>query len=113
MTLTEIKSMFQPGQQWHCLREAAAIIVNGNCGQVILPNKNPDTVRTVERLAVKDLVWKMPDGKSLYSPWPKAGDVLEARAGFLKFKYPGTKTGQNGQLERCPERDIICTFNLR
>ena len=95
MNLKQIKAMFTPGQVWHCHREAAPVVVHGNLGPSVIPNQNPATVRTVKQVRSSDLVWDWlvpgaePGAKydPIYTTWPKAGEVLEARPGFLKFKY--------------------------
>lgn len=109
MTLKEIKAQFIPGQSWRCLREAAPIVVHGNLVTTVLPNKDPDEIRTVHKVATRDLVWLKPDGKTkLFSQWPAASNIIEARVGFFKFKYPGRRF--EGAVEvPCPERDITIT----
>jgi hypothetical protein len=101
MTLKQIKAMFVPGEKWHCRRDATPMVVHGNLGTTILPNKDPETDRAVFKLETRNLIWLMPDGKKLWTDWPPAANIIEARAGFLKFKYPGAIS---------PERDITITF---
>ena len=95
MNLKEIKAMFTVGQTWHCLREAAPIVVHGNTGTTVLANKFPHTIRTVKAVRSNEVVWdwSAPDAprteerRPIYMTWPRAAEVLEARPGYLKFRY--------------------------
>jgi hypothetical protein len=86
MTLKEIKAQFVVGQVWRVERSGQPLIVNGNLGKTVLPAINADELRTVVS-AKSELVCARPDGKAIHTTWPKAGEVNEARPGFLKFTY--------------------------
>lgn len=85
MTLSEIKSMFAPGQKWHALRTEQPLVVVGNLGNTTLEGRHRDEIRTVKRTRARDIIFTTPDGKDYYTPWPKAKEVIEAKPGFLKF----------------------------
>ncbi len=76
MTLKEIKAMFRPGQPWRVNRTGGG--------------KHADETRRVHKTASKDLIWKTPDGHLLWTQWPRASEVQEARPGFLQFIYAGS-----------------------
>lgn len=73
MTLKQIKAMFAPGQRWHAVRTG--------------PGKHRDEVRTVRKVRGVDLVFAVDGSQSYHTTWPKAGEVIEARPGFLRFRY--------------------------
>ena len=111
MTLKEIKAMFTVGQQWRCIRDAAPVVVGGNLGNTVRPNKDPDEIRTVHKVATRDLIWLKPDGKTkLSSQWPTADNIIEADAGYLQYKHPGQKFGADNKMVPAPEHDITITF---
>lgn len=85
MTLTQIKSMFIPGEQWRVERQADW-------------GRNCDEIRTVKRLQNRCLVWTRADGKEIDTDWPKAGDILNAAPGLLEFRYPGCIVNQQMSL---------------
>jgi len=85
MKLIEIKAQFKPGDKWHAVREEEAAKIVGNLGTTILPGRHRDEVREVLKLGSREIVFRLEDGKSYYTPWPKASEVIEAREGFLKF----------------------------
>lgn len=75
MTLNEIKTMFQPGQQWTGKRSP------GFKGE-------PSTVtqRTVKDLLTAQMTWSLAgDGRPYWMDYPRARDVIEARPGYLRF----------------------------
>ena len=89
MKLKEIKAMFAVGQRWRVTREGGKpLVVHGNLGTTTLPANNGATTRQVEQVKSCEVVWTKPDGKTVHMPYPKATDMIEARDGFLKFKYP-------------------------
>ena len=96
MTIKEIKAMFTPGQKWAASRTGKALVVNGNLGQSVIPANNVfNEPREVIKVGSRDIVWKVstPSGfKQLFTEWPKASQVLEARAGYLKFQYDNDVT---------------------
>lgn len=79
--------MFAPGQKWAASRLGKDVVVNGNLGQTVLPAKNVfNETREVVKVGALDLVWKVGE-KQLFTQWPKKSEILEARAGYLKFQY--------------------------
>lgn len=89
MTLKEIKSQFQPGQKWRASRVGRALVVHGNLGTTVLPDKNVEgQVRELVKAGSVDLVWKIEgQERNLFTKWPKASEIIEARPGYLKFAY--------------------------
>ncbi len=96
MTLKEIKAMFREGETWKATRKAKETAIVGNLGTTRIPAIENTTARTVSS-AKSQLVWKLEDGRNLYTDWPKAADVEEARDGYLRFHYDN---GTVVELER-------------
>lgn len=72
MTLKEIHAMFQVGQTWNAVNTRHS----GACGP-----------RTVSEIFTKQIVFKQPgDATRFWMTLPKAAEVIEARAGYLKFR---------------------------
>lgn len=92
MTITEIKSMFAPGQQWRVQRTGKPVTIVGNLGNTVLPAIDCDERRAVKRVMGKQLVTTMPEGRDCYTDWPKAGEIIEAKPGLLKFQYTNGPT---------------------
>ena len=86
MTLKEIKAMFREGDKWKATRKTLGKTVVGNLYATKFPPVEETTVRTVAG-AKTQLVWKLEDGRKLYTDWPKAAEVEDARAGYLRFHY--------------------------
>lgn len=80
--------MFIPGQLWDVTRENnQPLIVNGNTGQTVMPALNGKETRKVLK-AKSELVWARAGQRNVYTQWPKASEVLEARyPDYLKFRY--------------------------
>jgi hypothetical protein len=94
MTLNEIKSMFAVGQIWTVIREGnRPLVINGNLGQTIMPAINGVEIRKVCAVKSKELVFsRTGQTRLIYTAFPKASEVVEARPGFLKFTYDNGTT---------------------
>jgi hypothetical protein len=88
VTLKEIKALFTVGQVVTAIREGGLpLTVYGNTGVTVLgPNKCMER-RTVHAVKSAEWVFTRPDGKNIHTTYPKASEVVEARAGFVKFRY--------------------------
>ena len=73
MSIEAIRAMFHPGQQWHVHRTGGGA--------------HASEVRTVCKITRRNLGWLVHGGKFLRTAWPTAYEVIEARPGFLKFRY--------------------------
>lgn len=93
MTLNEIKAMFRVADRWTITREGFhETIVRGNTGDTVLHAMNLTETRIIDDARSADLVTIKPDGRKTYAPWPKAKEIIEARPGYLKWRY-GTQEG--------------------
>lgn len=80
MTLAQIRAMLQVGSVWRF-----------NVDRSALHSPNADEIRTIEKVQTSEFVAKQADGKckSIWTPFPKASQVIEARDGYLKFADDG------------------------
>jgi hypothetical protein len=62
-------------------------VIVGNTGTTVLPPRNGTEERTIKAARGKDWVMTKADGRDIYTPHPKASEILDARPGRLKFKY--------------------------
>jgi hypothetical protein len=88
MKLTEIKSQFVVGQQVLVTRAGnTPILIVGNVGNTTLPANNGQEIRTIAMITSKEWVTKKSDGKCVWTTFPKASEVLEAKVGYVRFQY--------------------------
>lgn len=84
MTLKEIHAMFEIGQVW-------------TAENTKIPKMNGPR-KLIEKYTA-NLVWELPTLPRGWMPFPKARDVVEARAGYLKYRL-GDAAGNTVALTR-------------
>lgn len=95
MTIPQIKAMFAPGQTWTLTRLGfVPLTIHGNLGTSTMPPPNYSEVRVIHEVRAGNLITRRPNGTPSWAPWPKASEIIEARPGYLQWKY----TGQPGTL---------------
>jgi hypothetical protein len=90
MTRSEIRAMFMvgKGKVWLASRTGANIVIHGNAGAITFKNNDvANERRRIVAVRSKDVVWARQGKEDVYMDYPKASEILEARAGYLKFKY--------------------------
>jgi hypothetical protein len=75
MTLAQIKSMFIVGSKWRATRRDT------------LRQTATEESRSVEKAGSKDIVFLRQGSPRIWTQWPRAKEVLEARPGYLHFQY--------------------------
>jgi hypothetical protein len=63
------------------------ILIVGNTGNTTLPANNGQEIRTIAMVTSREWVTKKLDGKCVWTTFPKASEVLEAKVGYVKFQY--------------------------
>lgn len=88
MTLNEIKQLFPVGSRVRAKREGGKpLTIHGNTGTTVLPANNTEEIRTVKAVKSMEWVFTRADGRDIHTTFPKASEVVEARAGFVQFRY--------------------------
>lgn len=76
--------MFKAGDKWLVTR------TDGNTGNgVLAPNNIVDQPRTISEVRTEDFISINPNGHPVYTSWPKASEIIEARDGLLHWSYGG------------------------
>ena len=81
--------MFVVGDRWQVERVNPQRTIVGNLGNSYLPASIVNENRTVEKVQTTGVNFKIAGGRVIFTPWPKASEVIEARPGlsFLRFQY--------------------------
>lgn len=96
MKLNEIRAMLVPGSRWLGVRNppfpasSSSASLNG-------------AIRTVERVETKNIVYRIGEQR-MWSPFPKASEIIEARDGFLSYVIPNSA----GQIQVALTRQEGC-----
>lgn len=93
MTLKEIEEMFKVGQKVKVTREGnKPLVVHGNTGTPVMPALNGVEDRVIAQCKSAEWVMTLPDGRNVHTAHPKSSEVIEAKPGFLKFRYDNGTT---------------------
>ena len=89
LSLAQIKAMFVVGDKWQAIRDSEAVVIHGNTDNTLCPSEHKEEVRTVAKVMSNQIRFLRPNGMDIYTPLPKASEVLEASQGFVKIAYEG------------------------